>query len=510
MRNVSSPDLFRVLSILQSRLNLQDLLPAVLDTSLELTGAERAFLLMRDEHGELSIKAARNRKKEDLNEDDFLGSTSILNRVLEENKSLYVPRIQESFEFSSAKSVRKWNLQSAICIPLPDPAPERRRNSDPIALLYVDSSTEVEPLSQEDLQWMEMLSHYVAISISNARLVEHIASLNSQLENRVEVQASNLNEIKILLAETQREVAKVYGLGMIIGKSKPMLHLFKMLEKIVQTDATVLIEGESGTGKELIAKYIHYNGPRAEKPMISVNCSAFNDTLLESELFGYVKGAFTGADKNKTGLLQVADGGTLFLDEIGDMSYEMQKKLLRVLHEKEVRPVGSSQTHKVDVRIIAATNKRLKQMMQKGEFREDLYYRLAVIRLEMPPLRERLEDIPLLADFFRMKIAEELNRSLPSLNEQWMAKLLKHHWPGNVRELENELRSIFILEDQYEWKDQKAERGSSSDEMNLLEIEKRAVLRALESANGNKTKAAEVLGVSRRTFYKKLIKHHIY
>ncbi len=470
--------------------------------------------MLKDKNGALSIKAARNRKHQDLSDEDFLGSTSILNKVFEEHQSLYLPRVQESKEFSSAKSVRKWKLQSAICIPLLNPNPERQAAS--LGVLYVDSSFEVDPLKPEDLQLMEMLSNYVAISVSNARLFEdvtkkneHIASLNAQLQNRLETQASNLNEMKILLAETQREVAKVYGLGMIIGKSKPMLKLFKTLEKVVQTDATVLIEGESGTGKELIAKYIHYNGSRAEWPMVSVNCSALNDTLLESELFGYVKGAFTGADKNKVGLFQVADGGTLFLDEVGDMSHEMQKKLLRALHEREVRPVGSSETLKVDVRIIAATNKSLKQLMQAGSFREDLYFRLAVIRMETPPLRERRDDIPLLVNYFQNKISDELKRTLPMLSEKVMNQLQKHEWPGNVRELENELRSIFILEDEYEWKDSKPDK-TSSDEMNLLEIEKRAVLRALEAANGNKTKAADVLGISRRTFYKKIIKHHIY
>ncbi|MCI0415229.1 sigma 54-interacting transcriptional regulator [bacterium] len=506
---ISSTEVFRLLSVLNSRLRIQDLLPKVLDTSLELTGAERAFLMLYDRSNQLSIKAARDHKQKDLPEEDFSGSTSIIEKVLTERKPLCLPRVRDHKEFAAAGSVRKFNLHSTICLPLFYSDPDKENTSKLLGVLYIDSSKEVAALTSQDLQLMEMLASHIAITLSNARLFEEIEALNAKLQNRVEVQASSLNEMKMLLAETQREVAKVYGLGMIIGKSKPMLKLFKALEKVVQTEATVLIQGESGTGKEMVAKYIHYNGPREEKPLISINCSAFNDSLLESELFGYVKGAFTGADKNKIGLFQIADGGTLFLDEVGDMSPDMQKKLLRVLQEGEVRPIGSGTAYRVNVRIVAATNKRLKDLMQSGLFREDLYFRLAVITLEVPPLRERREDIPLLIDYFRNKISDELKRPLPVPSDSVFRKLMTHDWPGNIRELENELRSIFILEDQYEWKDP-AEQTEDSEEMNLLELEKRTVLRALESANGNKSKAADLLGITRRTFYKKLIKHHIY
>jgi transcriptional regulator with PAS, ATPase and Fis domain len=273
-------------------------------------------------------------------------------------------------------------------------------------------------------------------------------------------------------------------------------------------DATVLILGESGTGKELVAKYVHYNGPRADKPMVSINCSALSETLLESELFGHAKGAFTGATGNKVGLFQVANGGTLFLDEVGDMSLDMQKKLLRVLQDGEVRPVGSNESYKVDVRIIAATNQKLRDLMQAGKFREDPYFRLAVLTLDIPPLRERREDIPLLIDYFKHRISGELKRTLPMPSEKIMQKLMVYDFPGNVRELENELRRIFILESEYEWKE--PVQHESSREMDLKEMEKRMVLKALESSHGNKSKAAELLGISRRTFYKKLIKYHIY
>lgn len=511
---VRAPELFQALSIFNSQLRMHDLLPRILDASLQITRAERAFLMIRDRNNKLSIKAARNSKMQNLNEEDFLGSTSIINKVLEDRRPLYLPQIEESETFSSVDSVRKWNLKSAICIPLLY-QPEKKTLPDFLGVLYIDSSTAVEALVPEALQLMEMLSNYAAISIVNAQLFEEVLAkneqitlLNVELEKRVEVQASNLDEMKILLSQTQREVSRVYGLGNIVGRSQPMLRLFKMLEKVVRVEATVLILGESGTGKELVAKYVHYNGPRADKPMVSINCSALSETLLESELFGHAKGAFTGAIGNKVGLFQIANGGTLFLDEVGDMSLDMQKKLLRVLQDGEVRPVGSKESYKVDVRIIAATNQKLRDLMPAGKFREDLYFRLAVLTLDIPPLRERREDIPLLVDYFKHKISGELKRTLPMPSEKIMQKLMVYDFPGNVRELENELRRIFILESEYEWKEP-VEREPSR-EMGLKEMEKRMVLKALETSHGNKSKAAELLGISRRTFYKKLIKYHIY
>ncbi|PWT89258.1 MAG: hypothetical protein C5B54_09220, partial [Acidobacteria bacterium] len=265
--------------------------------------------------------------------------------------------------------------------------------------------------------------------------------------------------------------------------------------------------GESGTGKELVAKHIHYNGPRAQKPIVSINCSAFSDTLLESELFGHRKGAFTGADENKVGLFQLAHGGTMFLDEVGDMSAEMQKKLLRVLQEGEVRPVGSKDVHHVDVRIIAATNRNLKELMQEGKFREDLYYRLSVINVSLPPLRERREDIPALVDHFTQLVSLELNRPLKKPSEQILQQFLQYSWPGNIRELMNELRRYFILGSEYP-ADELRDRGEPApDSMKMTDLEKNAILKALETSHGNKTEAAELLGIPRRTFYEKLKKY---
>lgn len=492
-------DLFRFLSVMNSHLRPDELLPAVLDLSISLSGADRGFILVYDSQGELSLKAARNNQKMKLSEEDFQGSTSIIRKALEEKQVVYVPKMEET-EFSISESIRKWKLQSAICLPL-------RHGTDRIeGVLYLDSSSASNLLLDQHLQLMQALANYVAISIANVRL-------NAELQKRVETQAGNIVEMKILLAETQRELGKVYGLGSIIGRSKPMLKVFKILEKVVRTNATVLILGESGTGKELIAKYIHYNGGRAEKPMVSVNCAAFNETLLESELFGHRKGAFTGATENKMGLFELSDGGTLFLDEVGDMSPEMQKKLLRVLQDGEVRPVGSKETKKVDVRIIAATNQDLKQMVQKGSFREDLYFRLNVIMIPLVSLRNRREDIPLLIDYFTNRISDELGKPLTPPGGEILKRFLEYDWPGNVRELENELRRVFILETEYELEQLQSaakEVEEDDDEINLGAVEKKAILKALEATHGNKTKAAEMLGIPRRTFYKKLIKYNIY
>lgn len=512
------PDLFGLLS---SQLELKRLLPAALDISLELTGAERAYLIVHDRNEKLSIKSGRDRNKQNLSEAEFLGSSSIIQKVLENREALYLPELKNS-EFASSDSIRTMNLQSAICIPLWRHPSNYQEQSSLLGILYIDSSSLSNPLLEYHLQSLRALGNHIAISIENSELFQElevrnkelesknqqIELLNHQLQQSLEAQAGTLAEMKNLLRETQRELVHVYGLGNIIGKSKAMLRVFKILEKIVETNVTVMISGESGTGKELIAKYIHYNGPRAEKPMVSVNCSAFSETLLESELFGHRKGAFTGANENKIGLFQLADNGTLFLDEVGDMSPEMQKKLLRTLQDGEVRPIGSKEFFKVDVRILAATNKNLKELVQQGKFREDLYYRLNVIHISLPSLRERREDIPLLIDYFTLKISEELKNRLKPLAEEVLKRFIEYEWPGNVRELENELRRIFVLESEYEWS--KSKGAQDAQELTLTSVEKKAILKALETAHGNKRKAAKLLGIPRSTFYEKLSKYRIF
>src|SRR5262252_8780766 len=280
--------------------------------------------------------------------------------------------------------------------------------------------------------------------------------VHSALENR------RLREENTYL---RREFKKVHGMGNLIGKSKKMQELFKMIEVVSATNSTVLITGESGTGKELVAKAIHLNSPRAEESFVSVNCGAFTETLLESELFGYMRGAFTGATANKKGLFEVADKGTIFLDEVGDTSSAMQVKLLRVLQERTLRRVGGTEEIPVDVRIIAATNRDLSEMVADNQFRDDLFYRISVIPLELPPLRHRRDDIPLLADNFLSRLNTTMSKKIDRISDEALKKLETYEWPGNVRELENALERAFILETSSELSAQHLPDLSSNSKM---------------------------------------------
>lgn len=247
------------------------------------------------------------------------------------------------------------------------------------------------------------------------------------------------------IMDLNSEIGNKYRYHNLIGKSKKMQQVYHLLSKVSPSESTIMIQGENGTGKEMVAKAIHYNSPRKDALFMAVNCSAFNDNLLDSELFGHVKGAFTGAIKDKKGVFEAANGGTLFLDEIGDTSPSMQVKLLRILQEGTFMPVGATVPKKVNVRVIAATNKNLKEMIARGEFREDLYYRLNVINVALPPLRERQEDIPVLMDFFLQKRCEEAGLPIKTFSKKCMEKMLDHTWPGNVRELQNEVERLVVL-----------------------------------------------------------------
>jgi transcriptional regulator with PAS, ATPase and Fis domain len=300
-----------------------------------------------------------------------------------------------------------------------------------------------------------------------------------------------------------------------------MQDLYRLLDRVCDSDATVLINGENGTGKELIAKALHYNSRRKDKKFVVVNCGAFNENLLESELFGHMKGSFTGAIKDKKGLFEEADGGTLFLDEIGETSMSMQVKMLRVLQEGTFTPVGSTQIRKVNVRILAATNRELQRMVKEGSFREDLYYRLKVINLTVPPLRERKEDIPLLANHFLTKFNKESNQN-KTLSSATLERLINHDWPGNVRELENEIErlcvlaggdgdimpdllSSHILENAKNKYPGYRVNGRLKDA--LEELEKQMIREGLERTRWNKSRLAKELGISRAGLIMKVEKY---
>ena len=311
-------------------------------------------------------------------------------------------------------------------------------------------------------------------------------------------------------AEMPAVSASQFGM---VGKSAVMQHLLSEIALVAPSEATVLIHGDSGTGKELVARAIHASSARREKPLVALNCAALNESLLESELFGHEKGAFTGADKRREGRFVEADGGTLFLDEIGDISPMMQVRLLRAIQEREVQRVGSNQTIPVDVRLIAATHRDLAEEVNAGRFRQDLYYRLNVVAIEVPSLRQRREDIPLLADHFLQRFAERNRKAVKGFTPQAMDLLIHYDWPGNIRELENAVeRAVVLLTGEYI-----SERelplaiastpiplGQSQDIQPLVEVEKEVILAALEKTGGNKTEAARQLGITRKTLLAKL------
>ncbi len=327
------------------------------------------------------------------------------------------------------------------------------------------------------------------------------------------------------ITSLSHELSDRYRFEKIIGRSGALMEVFKLMEKVANSDSTVLINGESGTGKELVARAIHHNGPRKDRPFVVQNCSAFNDNLLESALFGHTRGSFTGAVRDKKGLFEVADGGTFFLDEVGDMSAALQVKLLRVLQEGTFIPVGGTHSKEVDVRVIAATHKDLGELVKKGEFREDLYYRIHVIRLHLPPLRERREDLPILIDHFLRKHHREGQRTR-GLSPEAMAVLNAYPWPGNIRELENEIERLLVLGGDLEMLpvellSSRIRDGASHGGSTLMSsmrasgrlheavesLEREMIQRGLARTQNNKSRLARELGISRSNLILKIAKY---
>ncbi len=352
---------------------------------------------------------------------------------------------------------------------------------------------------------------------------EHFCELLTLVAQEVVTLHLEITRREDQIRELSKELGSRYKYDNMIGKSKPMQAMYSLLDKIKGAESTVMIQGDNGTGKELIAKAIHYNSVRKDKPFVIQNCSAFNDNLLESELFGHIKGSFTGAIKDKKGLFEMADKGTFFLDEIGDTSPQMQVKLLRVIQEGTYTPVGSTEMRKVDVRIIAATNKNLKEMVEQGTFREDLYYRLNVINLRVPPLRERKEDIPLLAEYFLQKACEVANLPKKILTKRALEYLYDYSFPGNVRELQNEIERVVVLAGDetkilpemlspkiMESTDKQKVQGARLDgrlKDSLEELEREMIREGLRRTGWNKSKLAKELGISRAGLIMKVEKY---
>ncbi len=371
----------------------------------------------------------------------------------------------------------------------------------------------------------DLLAQIDSLPVLSQKEVEYLTELVNLVVDEILVMHKSLDDSKSKLDEMAKELGQRYGFDQMIGKSRPMQELYRVLDMVCDSSATVLINGENGTGKELIAKALHYNSRRRSRKFLVVNCGAFNDNLLESELFGHVKGAFTGAIKDKKGLFEAADGGTLFLDEVGDTSPQMQVKLLRVLQEGTFTPVGATVVKKANVRVLAATNKNLNEMVKTGEFREDLYYRLNVINVVVPPLRDRIEDIPILVDHFMDKFAKNTGTAKKTIEKSCLEKLMDHDWPGNVRELENEIERLSVLAggDETFIREEflsprireKASKPFPGLRVNgnlkdaLEELEKQMILEGLERTGWNKSRLAKELGISRAGLITKVAKYEL-
>ncbi|MDL1963131.1 MAG: sigma 54-interacting transcriptional regulator, partial [Deltaproteobacteria bacterium] len=392
--------------------------------------------------------------------------------------------------------------KSMICFPL-------RTRKGLIGVIYALNKLEGEFTSRET-RLLEILSGTIAISIENARLYGELKDHAGSLERE------NLR--------LKSQVQNSFNLQGIIGSSPAMRRVFALMYKVINTTTSVLIQGETGTGKELVAKAIHYNGCLKEKPFVAENCGALSENLLESELFGHVKGAFTGAFTDRKGLFELAHGGTIFLDEIGEMSVAMQVKLLRVLQEGQIRRVGGSRYIKVDVRLIVSTNRDLEEEARKGNFREDLFYRICVFPITLPPLRERREDIPLLAAHFLKKLTRKQKRPSARLTPHALNLFLQYNWPGNVRELQNEIERALTLAG----KDREIRKEFLSEKINTSlsqkisipatdctlqkvtqQIEQQMIVEALEKTGNNRSKAARILGLTRQGLLNKIKRYQI-
>ena len=451
------------------------LLQRIMDRLLETLEAERGFILLRSEQDSsgFEVVTARNISRETIKSIRDL-SSSVVNKVLESREAVLSLDAQTDQRFAGAESIVVQQIKSVMCTPL-------KLDDRLLGAIYVDSRVASRQFDEESLTFLKAFAGQAAIAISNARLLENLQSENKLLKRQM-----NTGQ---LFPE-------------IIGKSKPMLQIFDLIRDVADSTASVLITGESGTGKELVARALHVHSSRSNQPFIPVFCGSLAENLLESELFGHKKGSFTGATENKIGLFEEAHKGTIFLDEIAEVSMNIQTKLLRVLQEGEVKRVGDNQIRKVDVRIISATNKDLWEQVEKGDFREDLYFRLNVIEIKMPPLRERKDDIPLLCEHFLNIYAQKNKRNIKRINPQAIRMLQDYHWPGNVRELENAMERAVILTRGTEIGPEHFRMRKSEAEVpigkTLKEINRYAILKTLEMVNGNNTKAAEILGVSRR------------
>lgn len=500
-------DVLELNTILNSRQSSNSILMAILDKAIETTRAERGFLLL-GEQPEVTI--ARNFDKEWIQDPAFKISRSIAQSVLTTGKPLVTSNAQEEPGIESCGSVRDLGLRSVVCLPL-------KTKEKTLGVLYLDNRFCLDAFSCHFFPVLQALADQVSLVIYNTQLMQTLDKTMQEWKKSQESKenARDANAYSSLCSK-EEELSGVYRFGDILSVNLQMKNLFQIARQAALSDVPILITGESGTGKGLLAKAIHQASKRKNGPMVSENCAAIPDTLLESELFGYVQGAFTGAMENKKGLFSIADKGTLFLDEVGDMSLSMQGKLLKALETGTIRPVGSSTWQKVDIRILCATHRHLPDQIAQNLFREDLWYRLRVVALELPPLRQRIEDIPVLVQHFLSQSHEALEKKIQEIESSAMEILLNYPWPGNIRELEHEIKKIVALKRKGEkiTKDDVASLKTDApgyipipSRLSLKEavqrFENNYILQTLSETKGNKTEAARLLGVSRRSLYNK-------
>jgi transcriptional regulator with GAF, ATPase, and Fis domain len=433
-----------------SEMDIDRLLGLVMDAAIELVGAERGFLILMagdatKDSAAVAFRAARNVERTEVERPDRKVSNTIARQAMATGQPVVTGDAAKDERFVGALSVAEQRLRSVAAVPL-------RVRGAVTGALYLDHRYKEGLFGKRAVELLETLSDHAAMALENARLLrenrERAAALQSEkerLRSQVASQTIEIKDVRERLAEKSREERSRYRYDQIVGKSPAMQKVFRLLDKVVESNIPVFIHGESGTGKELIARAIHFNSSRAQGPFVSENFAAIVDELLESELFGHVKGSFTGAIADKKGLFERANGGTIFLDEVGDLSERMQKELLRVLEEREVRPIGGSETFPVDVRLVSATHRDLKKMVAEGTFRQDLFYRLHVFSIELPPVRDRREDVQLLVDRFLEEAAKDNRGAAKRLDQDAMRKLTAYHWPGNVRELKNFIDRTVLL-----------------------------------------------------------------
>ena len=495
---------YKALQPLGARLEPSEVIDAIVTATFELLPrATHVAILLRSESDKDRFALAVSRQRHQAAPstgpapDPVRASRAVLRRVLADRAAVLTANAQE--ELSTSESIMGGQILSMLAMPL-------WRGDDIIGLIQADNRASINMFADRDLEVALLLGSQAALAVDNATLVQRL---------RVAEERARGENVYLKRRETKIKFDN------IIGESPAMKAVFTQLERVIDTRATVCIEGETGTGKELIASAIHYQSQRRDKMFVAQNCAALPENLLESELFGHKRGAFTSADSDKKGLFEIADGGTLFLDEMGEMPLSLQAKLLRVLQEGTIRPVGATTEKQVDVRIICATNRDLAAEVEKGRFRQDLYYRLMVFPIKLPTLRERREDIPLLAGHFLKRYAEEYRVELPGFSQDALDALASYAWPGNIRELENEVQRIVIQAETGHWIEvtdlsprlrkiegtvtRIAPKQGTLKEM-MEQVERWLIAEALRDHGGNKTKTAATLGITREGLHKKLAK----